>query len=160
MSTAHVIRLRGPWYYEPLARTVLLADGTTCEEPGELPRAGRTQMPQDWGATLGHEFRGRVRFRRAFHRPTGLDEFSRVELVVTQVDAFGDVTLNGQRLGSISADRAPGRFDVTNMLQLENQLEIDVELPRVTAESALLPRPHGRRDLPGGLTGEVSLQIW
>ena len=72
-APAHVIRLRGPWEYCPLARTVMLADGSRRRETDDLPAAGRIIMPADWGATLGADFHGRVSYLRRFGRPTGLD---------------------------------------------------------------------------------------
>lgn len=155
----HVIRLRGPWHYRALARTVLLEDGTPAEEPGDLPPPGRTKMPSDWGDSLGPDFRGRVRYSRSFHRPTGLDHGQRVELLVDQVDAWGQVTLNGHYLGEVRTMAGPGRFDVTDKLLDRNELIVEVELPRATAASARLARPTGRAGKPGGLVGEVRLEI-
>ena len=154
----HVIRLRGPWQYEPLARTLLLADGSTCAEPGDLPPPGEVKMPADWGDTLGGYFRGRVRYSRKFNRPTGIEQGDRLFLRIQQVDAFGSAALNEHPLGEIPSGGNPQRFEVTRLLQPFNQLVIEVELPRSTADSAPLPRPK-RDDLPGGLVGEVRLEI-
>ena len=60
MPDMHVIRLRGPWEYEPLAHTFIAADGTRHESTESLPPRGRVHLPADWGTTLGPEFRGRV----------------------------------------------------------------------------------------------------
>jgi hypothetical protein len=155
---AHVIRLRGPWHYEPLARTALAGNGKTVVEPGELPPAGRTHLPNDWGESLGRDFRGRVRYTRHFNRPTGLDGSQHVCLVVEQVDALGHVSLNGELLGEVSAPTS-ARFDVTHRLARHNELVIEVELPRVTGQCSVLARPAGREDQPGGLVGEVRLEI-
>ncbi len=155
---AHVIRLRGPWHYEPLARTVLSGNGKTVVEPGELPPAGRTHLPSDWGESLGRDFRGRVRYTRHFNRPTGLDGSQRVMLVVEQVDALGHISLNGELLGEVLG-QGGARFEVTSRLARHNMLAIEVELPRVTGQSAGLARPAGREDQPGGLVGEVRLEI-
>lgn len=154
----HVIRLRGPWEYRPLARTVRLADGSNRAESGDLPAPGRIQLPADWGATLGSDFRGRVAYLRRFGRPTGLDAAGRVELVITRVDAMGSVRLNGQGLGDIPAGGAVWRCDVTARLRPRNELVVEVELPRLTDRSPPLARP-GREGLPGGLIGRVRLEI-
>lgn len=156
MLLSHSIRLRGPWQCYPLARTVLLASGETAVEPGELPQGGRIETPADWGNLLGVDFRGRVRYMRGFGLPTGIEPDQRIELVVERVDAFGQASLNGRSLGTVGAD--PTRFDVTALLASRNELVIDVELPRLTADSAPLFRP-GREGLPGGLIGEVRLEI-
>ncbi len=157
--SCHVIRLRGPWHYQPLARTVLLDNGTTRQQPGQLPPPGKARMPSDWSQSLGADFRGRVRFTRFFHRPTGLDGRQRIELVVHQVDAFGSVSLNGTFLGEICMDAGPVRFDISHQLESRNELTIEVELPDVTDGSAALVRSPGREGKPGGLVGEVGLEI-
>jgi hypothetical protein len=154
----HVIRLRGPWELVPLARTVLAADGTSRDEPGELPPPARTDVPADWGPLLGSGFRGRARYLRRFNRPTNLAAGDRVLLVVEGVDAWAAAALNGAELGTISLGELPVRFDITPHLRPRNELSIDVELPRLTAESPPLARAD-RGDLPGGLIGEVRLEI-
>lgn len=156
MLLSHTIRLRGPWQCRPLARTVLIASGETASESGELPIGGRVEVPADWGGLLGADFRGRVRYTRGFGIPTGIEPGQRLDLVVERVDAFGQVFLNGQPLGTVADTLA--RFDVTVLLKPRNELIIEVELPRLTPESAPLPRP-GREGLPGGLVGEVRLEI-
>jgi hypothetical protein len=142
-----------------VARTVLLDDGTTAEEPGLLPPPGRTVMPGDWGDALGTDFRGQVRYTRRFQCPTGLDHGARVVLRIDQADAWGCVSLNGHLLGTLRAIEGPGRFDVTDRLQDRNELVVDVELPRQTAGSAPLSRPASRAGQPGGLVGGVCLEI-
>ena len=156
MLLSHVIRLRGPWQCVPLARTVLLANGKSADEPGNLPACGRIELPADWGGLLGDDFRGRVCFTRRFGLPTGLEPEQRIDLVIDGVDAFGNVSLNGEPLGNVANE--PARFDITRHLKPRNELEVLIELPRLIAESAPLPRP-GREHLPGGLIGEVRLEI-
>ncbi len=155
----HVIRLRGPWQYEPLARTVLLPDGSTREEAGLLPSSGRHEMPADWGDSLGADFFGRVLYCRRFGKPTGLAGDDRVILVIDGVDAFGRVSLNGVKLGDMHFSDGSGRFDITESLKSRNDLAILVELPRVPPNTPPLPRP-GREGLPGGIIGEVRLEIF
>ncbi len=159
MSNPHIIRLRGPWQYEPLARTLLLPSGEVETEGGDLPPPGRIQMPADWGDSLGPDFRGRVRYQRRFGSPTGLSSGDRVELVVEAVDARGRVSVNGTSLGEIYFADPPARFDITARLLPSNLLIVEVELPRLSSESPPLPRP-GRDGLPGGLIGEVRLEIF
>ena len=155
----HVIRLRGPWEYCPLARTAMRADGSRRCETDDLPGPGRIMMPNDWRATLGGDFHGRVSYLRRFGRPTGLDAADRVELVIDRVDAFGCAALNGQGLGEIAAGGQAWRCDITPWLRPRNELVIEVELPQVTADGPVLARP-GREGLPGGLIGEVRLEIF
>ena len=154
----HVIRLRGPWRYEPLARTRRLPCGTSEILPGCLPSAGQTQVPADWGEVLGPEFRGRVRYQRRFNRPSGMADVLRIDLVIECVDAFGEVRLNGLPLGVIPPGFREFRAEIASRLELYNLLDVDVELPECIETSAPLPR--GSRDgSPGGLVGEVRLEI-
>ncbi|MCA9205923.1 MAG: hypothetical protein KDA59_22875 [Planctomycetales bacterium] len=160
----HTIRLRGPWQYEPLARTVWTADGESAEltdgssEHAALPPAGRVTMPCDWSESLGTDFRGRVRFIRYFNRPTGLDSATRVYLAIDEVDAMAEVQLNGHKLGQIRGADGTWRSEVTPILETRNALEIVVDLPSLSQTSAPLPRPRDAH-LAGGVTGEVRLEI-
>lgn len=158
MPMPHVIRLRGPWRYEPLARTRRLADGTSEILPGSLPPAGQIQVPADWGETLGSDFRGRVRYQRRFNRPSGMADVLRIDLVIECVDAFGEAWLNGHPLGAIPPGFQEFRAEITSRLELFNLLEVEVELPECIETSAPLPRG-SRAKLPGGLVGEVRLEI-
>ena len=142
--THHIIRLRGPWEYR-----VLTSDS---------PLSGHLTMPADWGSTLGADFRGRVAYRRRFGRPTGLGPADRVELVIGRVDALGSVRLNGEPLGEIPAGGQPWRCDVTAALRRRNELIVEVELPHAPDHARPVSRP-GREGLPGGLVGEVRLEI-
>jgi len=129
---------------------------------------------------VGDSFRGRVRYRRRFNRPSGLEPSERVWLVIDGVDARGHYAINGQPLGSIDGYALPAESDVTELLAASNVLEIDVELgsagPTVssrcpqqqTVEATEQPTAHGplptdirpgRERLAGGPIGEVRLEI-
>jgi hypothetical protein len=157
MASIHTIRLAGPWQYEPLARSVRASAGVS-ESTADLPPPGRIDMPADWAATLGADFRGRVRFRRSFGRPTGLEPSDRVWLVLERIDARGVVSLNGSPLGETSIDSGPTRFDVTALLAVRNELVIEVELPDWPADEDLRRRGD-RAGQVGGVIGEVRLEI-
>ena len=136
----HIIRLRGPWEYEVLSQ----AGGAPVAHP-----AGRVQMPCDWSATLGEHFRGRVRCRRFFNWTAPLDPESigtgqQVQLAFDDLSASADVTLNDAPLGKIGP--GPAWLPITALLRPRNELVVEVE--SLDAESA-----------PGGLTGEVRLEI-
>jgi beta-galactosidase/beta-glucuronidase len=161
MCTLHVIRLRGPWEFVPLAEFVEPVTAESCrvvESTADLPPAGRLQMPGDWGASLGVAFRGRVEFRRRFGRPTGIDGGERVWLVCDGADAWAKLTLNGEPLGHVAGPAEAAEFDVTGLLRERNELAAVVECPRRAADGACLDRGP-RADLPGGLIGEVRLEI-
>ncbi|MEX0818771.1 MAG: hypothetical protein WD070_04230 [Pirellulaceae bacterium] len=144
----HIIRLHGPWMYEPLALTQWGPSGASMDLPGELPPAGTMKVPADWNATLGPGFRGRVLYTRRFGRPTNLDSHERVDLVLHKIQGLAIVTLNARRLGELKIGDPPRRFDLTNLLHARNELHIEVNLPR------------GVDDIDaGGIVGEVHLEI-
>jgi hypothetical protein len=154
----HIIRLRGPWNLEPLARVGLHADGTSVDLGGPLPSACRTTVPSDWGQALGVDFRGRVRYSRRFHQPTGMAEIERIDLVIERVDALGWVWLNGQLLGEIPLGFVEFREEIKERLERYNLLEVQVECPEWREGGT--GEPHGQRTgRPGGLVGEVLLEI-
>ena len=152
----HIIRLRGRWNFEPLARTVLLADGTTSVEPGSLPPAGRAQLPANWDEVLGRDFRGRVRFSRHFHCPTGLTSRHRVYLVTESFNGFGEVKLNGRLLGLLTL--AHHRFDITAQMVQRNELSIEIEMTRVTSDTASSVLT-AKTETEAGWIGDVRLEI-
>jgi len=158
IKSMHIIRLRGPWEYKPLAHVWIGEGGVRRESVDSLPPAGRVQLPADWGATLGAEFRGRVRYERRFHLPTNLDRHERVWLVVEGIDYFGAVSLNATPLGPIVGYNHPTEFDLTGILLPRNVLTLDVELPQY-ASGATAPERPGRERLSGGPIGEVRLEI-
>jgi hypothetical protein len=148
----HTIRLRGPWELEPVQRFVLRPDGCYKLLEDGLPAAGRMKMPADWSGLLGADFLGRVRYRRTFQKPTGLESGERVWLVVEGPRSRAVVELNRKRLGD-----AGERFDVTGLLENYNRLEILVEHPAVDASGA--PVDDNATGETGGLVGEVRLEI-
>jgi beta-galactosidase/beta-glucuronidase len=158
MTQPHVIRLRGPWHYEPLAQWELDAQGAR-QTVEMLPPAGRMVMPGDWAQPLGRDFRGRVRFVRAFGRPTRLEPDEQVWLVCDGVDLTGWASLNGEQLGPVAGFREAARFEVTGRLNERNELVIEVELPPLAYADEQQLRPD-RAGLAGGVIGEVRLEIF
>lgn len=158
LTDMHTIRLRGPWQIAALARTVFIAADTTTAEPGELPAATETAVPGDWGAALGNDFRGKVRYSRRFGMPTNLSPEERVSIVIALVDWRATIELNGEMLGSQTLGDGERKYEITRLLKPRNELQIIVELPRLADSGVSLVRP-GREHLPGGLIGEVRLEI-
>jgi hypothetical protein len=136
MREPHVIRLRGPWKFTPLSRTV-----------GDLPlpAVGKVTMPCDWGDSLGRDFRGRVCYVRRFGRPEFMPAYEQLWLVFNGIRSAATVSLNGERLGEVRGDD-PGNFELTGKLAARNVLEVIVEQPAEATE-------------PGGITGIVQLEI-
>jgi beta-galactosidase/beta-glucuronidase len=130
----HRIRLRGPWDFKPLARIV-------SEEP--LPPAGRMTMPARWGEGGLRGFAGRVRFQRRFGYPGQIDAEERVWLTFAGVEGVADMRLNGHDLGQRDGALGPFEFEVTSLLQVRNELQVEVE---AAGDS-------------GGLWGDVALEV-
>lgn len=131
----HTIRLRGPWEYEPLERV----------GAGPLPAPGKVKMPCDWAAMLGSEFRGDVLYRRRFHTPTGLDLGEQVWIVFDALRGRANVSFNGHPIGEFSTDDCPARYNITSLLTDDSNM--------------LSVRVHHTGSAPGGLLGEVRLEI-
>lgn len=158
LNTMHTIRLRGPWQIAALSRSELIGGNNTATEPGELPAATETAVPNDWGEALGSDFRGRARYTRRFGLPTNLSPEERVSIVIALVDWRATVVLNGEMLGRQTLSDGERKYEITRLLKTRNELQIVVELPRVADSGNSLVRP-GREHLPGGLIGEVRLEI-
>ena len=148
----HTIRLRGPWNFEAIARFVPQADGTYLPVVHDLPPSARATMPADWSASFGADFVGRVRYHRVFQTPTGLDSGERVFLVVEPPRTRGTVKLADRTLGIIHHGGPLGRYDITDQLEDHNRLEVIVEHPQ-------FDQPEAHVQAPGGLVGEVRLEI-
>lgn len=152
----HTIRLRGPWSVEPIKRFVLQPDGSYRPTEDHLPPGARATMPADWSALFGADFLGRVRYRRTFQKPTGLDSGERVFLVVEGPRSRGWVALHCQPLGNV-VEGALLRVDITERLEDHNMLEIEVDDPALEGSGNRLGT--STRSGPGGLVGEVRLEI-
>jgi hypothetical protein len=153
----HVIRLRGPWQVEPLERYVPCGGRRYKRSIEGLPLSARMTMPADWSGICGNEFLGRVRYHRVFQTPTGLESGERVWLVIEPPRSRGVVTLNRKRLGEVVWGAQPGRYHITDLLEDHNRLEIVVEHPLL--DETLQCGDDDRTLLPGGLVGEVRLEI-
>jgi hypothetical protein len=153
----HIIRLRGPWQVEAVVRFVPQVDGTYLAVEENLPPAGRATMPADWSRTLGADFLGRVRYRRTFHRPTGLESGQRVFLVVEPARSCACVTLKCDLVGFVYPGEAAGRFEITDRLEEDNQLEVIVDHPALDEMRSTVGDP--ALHPAGGLVGEVRLEI-
>jgi hypothetical protein len=92
---------------------------------------------------------GGIQLTRLFHRPTGLDEASRVWLVIEEIVGGGQVTLNDRLIGHVLSQQntavrgdeicCPARFEITPYLQPANLLSI--KLPGLTKETTALLGP-------------------
>ncbi len=108
----HVIRLRGPWNY------------SATDSAGQT-REGRAPLADGVTEVAPPGFIGTVRWRRSFHRPTGLDDGERVFLAI---DNLRDATveLNGVALPS-------ERCEITTRLHARNELVITQTCPSASS---------------------------
>lgn len=155
----HVIRLRGPWEYEPLARAMQIDTAEWQLQAIDLPPAGRVSVPANWGETLGLNFMGRVRYVRRFGKPTGLSPSEAIWLAVDGVDAFASVSLNNQAIGEVPGPESHARFNVTEYLKPRNILVLEIEKPRLNGPRCYADVSDSRHGLPGGPIGEVRLEF-
>lgn len=154
----HRIRLRGPWQYGPLTRTVVDSGGV-CAEPGACPSPGRLKIPASWQGTPLESFCGRVEFRRTFRSPRTLDPEEHVWLVFEGVDYFAEVSLNGTLLGRHAGFFETFEFDVTRHRKLRNELTVRVDVPReADPDARRLLRGYGE-GAGGGIWNDVVLEI-
>jgi hypothetical protein len=146
-NSPYRILLRGPWECEPLARAERDAAGVLVWTESRLPPPGTVRLPASWQDLFG-DFRGRVRFRRRFHPPSKIEPGDRLFIVFAMIGGTGSVALNGGDLGKIrmAADRAS--FEVTGLLQVNNELIVDLEFTDPTDDSAV-----------GGFGAAVALEI-
>ena len=168
VDPTHRIRLRGPWQCTPLVRLLPDACGRWVPAAAPMPAPATVAMPGDWSDALGADFAGVVALQRRFAAPRGLAPSQRVWLVFEDVDALGEIALNGHVLGTIVSrtapeaegtwQRCPARFDITPHLQSRNRLEVVVRCPMVGPDGFPRPRP-GREHQAGGLIGLVYLEI-
>ncbi|GAA4426891.1 hypothetical protein [Bremerella cremea] len=83
----HIIRLNGPW--EMLA--------------GLPDEAARVKLPADWPQIVDAVQQGPVVLQRWFHRPTGIDDGSQVQLRLENFPFGGTVSVNDVSLGAFPA---------------------------------------------------------
>jgi hypothetical protein len=152
----HTIRLRGPWQLEPIERYVRRNDGRYERSTAPLLSL-RAKMPADWAESLGDDFLGRVCYRRTFQKPTGLETAKRVWLVVEPPRSRCVVSLNDYVFGVVQYGGTPARFDITEHLQDHNRLDVLVDHPAL--DEAGIANDDSDTELPGGLVGEVRLEI-
>ena len=114
-------------------------------------------MPADWSDLFGRDFFGRVRYRRMFQKLTGLESGERAFLVVEPPRSRGVISLSGKPLGEVVWGGPPARFDITDLLEDHNRLEIVVEHP--VLDGAATADDDDFSQSPGGLVGEVRLEI-
>lgn len=147
--------LAGTWRFEPLARTVITAEGI-AEDASGLPAGGEAPVPSNWVDHGLAGFDGRVRYTRTFEHAAS--DAASVHLCFEGVDYFATVALNGEELGTHEGCFDAFSFDVTGVLREgTNELEVLVDAPR---EAIPDPYPHRKRQLKGIFVQWDPLDRW
>jgi len=140
MKIIHEMRLKGPWEYCWKSPEVAESElGTSLE--------GRVKVPVSWRECFGNR-PGVVVWSRRFQKPTNLDAIERVMVAAPQLAGVVQVRLNGTPLPFEGQPDSGFRFDVTEMLDPSNVLEIEMECP---TESDVQTR---------GMTEPAVIEIW
>ncbi|MBA2116361.1 hypothetical protein [Bremerella alba] len=87
MTEPHLIRLNGPWEM-------------TIDAQGEPTRV---KLPAAWPQIFQAASGGAVVLKRWFHRPTGIDDGSQVQLQLVDLPFQGSAWINGASLGEFPA---------------------------------------------------------
>ena len=101
--------------------TFIGRDGTA--QPVDLPHTWNNVDGQDGGNDY---YRGTCTYRKSFPRPETA-EGERVYLEFQGVNASADPALNGTKLGSHDGGYSTFRYDVTELLETENEMELLVD---------------------------------
>lgn len=106
-SGQHRIRLIGPW---ELKKT----EGTE-----------RVHLPRDWAA-VADDKASELKLSRRFHRPTRLDEFTVVSIVMPAAWDVPALTLNGRPIELTSQADEFQKFDVTAVVKSQEAHELEL----------------------------------
>jgi len=124
------VSLNGSWDCQPLARTILKADGSIGEDASNLPPPSKMTVPSNWHLNGLPNFNGRVWFEREFDFPDKLAANDRVFLVFHGVDYFPSVEVNGTLIGRHEGYFQAFEFDVTPHIKRgRNHLAVIVDAP-------------------------------
>jgi hypothetical protein len=89
----------------------------------------------EWPDPSEKDSRGKLRFRRRFNSPTGLEPHDEIDLVIDPKNSFGQVWLNEVLLGEWFAGRT-ARFGIRERVELRNALRVEIKLPPDFASSS------------------------
>jgi hypothetical protein len=109
--------LHGPW------QLYLHRPSSDPAVRSALEAYGRFTAPSGLSDQLPADYRGTAVLQRSFHRPTGLDDQSQLQLRIV-TNFAGPLSLNEHSLGTVTASEQV--FDVTRLLQTRNQVRIEV----------------------------------
>lgn len=114
LQPREVLDLSGTWHYSL---------------EGDKTRRQEMQVPSNWHLAGLNNYHGTVWFRRHFPFSDPLGD-RKVHLRFLGVDYYTRVWLNGSYLGSHEGYFQPFEFDVSQVLQAENDLLVEVNSPK------------------------------
>ena len=112
-----------------MRKSIKLMDGWKFSKPGQQELT--VDLPHTWNNVDGQDggndyWRGTCVYRKTFPKPEFAGD-QRVYLEFRGVNASAKVELNGQLAGTHDGGYSTFRWDVTDLLQEENQLTVDVD---------------------------------
>lgn len=110
MTEPYIIRLNGPWEMTIAAQ----------EEPT------RVKLPGTWPQILQTASEQAVTLKRWFHRPTGIDDGSQVQLHLVDLPFAGSVSIDDTSLGEFPVGQKHA-IDVKGYLGARNCLTITIK---------------------------------
>ncbi|PQO47763.1 hypothetical protein [Blastopirellula marina] len=122
MSQPHTIRLNGPW--EMIA--------------GLPDEPERVHLPKGWPQVVAAAQEGPVVLQRWFHRPTGIDDGSRVDLVLADLPFSGSVSVNETSLGRFTPH---AKHDLRIEADLTTRCCLTISADRPGELAAKIPTP-------------------
>jgi hypothetical protein len=109
----HVIRLHGPW---------------TAELTGPAPtETRRVHLPREWAELAESARKANVAILRRFHRPTGLDESTRVELAIPRSWPVVEIIINEEPQAAQTDDGDLRRFDLSQVIRTREAHDLRIE---------------------------------
>jgi hypothetical protein len=121
----HRMNLKGPWFYEWLdgpEPAAAFLDRCADRESPQMSTS-RVRMPASWLDAFG-AVAGTVLLRRRFGRPSNLEARERVHITLDRVVGAADVAVNGELVASVTPSEEPQSLDVTDQLEVSNELSI------------------------------------
>jgi hypothetical protein len=118
MKMIHSMRLRGPWEYVWLSPN-LGEDSLGC------PLSGTVKIPVTWEECFG-KTPGTVLWSRRFQQPTNVEPTERVMIAAPTLAGVQAVRINDASLPLDDQPESGFRFDITEVIQPTNLLQIEM----------------------------------
>ncbi|MEW4564104.1 hypothetical protein AB1K70_16320 [Bremerella sp. JC770] len=122
MTEPYIIRLNGPWEMTAAAQT----------EPT------RVKLPAAWSQVLQAACEDEITLKRWFHRPTGIDDGSQVELHLIDIPFHGQAWIDDASLGEFPAT---ARHTVDIKSHLSARCCLSVAIKQLAPLERTIPTP-------------------